>query len=107
MQKAKDVGIPIFCYDNGVNSDIPVTTLATNDIEATHTLAEKIGESCGGFFEALGIESPGLSSAPAIGAYLARAAAEKLGLSKSDIEKAFYLNAKNLIDGARKSIYGE
>lgn len=48
MQKAKDVGIPIFCYDNGVNSDIPVTTLATNDIEATHTLAEKIGESCGG-----------------------------------------------------------
>ena len=25
-----------------------------------------IGESCGGFFEALGIESPGLSSAPAI-----------------------------------------
>ena len=34
-------------------------------------------------------------------------AAEKLGLSKSDIEKAFYLNAKNLIDGARKSIYGE
>ena len=34
-------------------------------------------------------------------------AAEKLGLTKSDIEKAFYLNAKNLIDGARKSIYGE
>lgn len=41
-----------------------------------------IGESCGGFFEALGIESPGLSSAPAIGAYLARAAAEKLGLAE-------------------------
>lgn len=41
-----------------------------------------IGESCGGFFEALGIESPGLSSAPAIGAYLARAASEKLGLAE-------------------------
>ena len=34
-------------------------------------------------------------------------AAEKLGLTKSDIEKAFYLNAKNLIEGAKKSIYGE
>ena len=33
--------------------------------------------------------------------------AEKLGLTKSDIEKAFYLNAKNLIEGAKKSIYGE
>ena len=32
MQKAKDAGIPIFCYDNGVNSDIPVTTLATNEL---------------------------------------------------------------------------
>lgn len=48
MQKAKDAGIPIFCYDNGVNSDIPVTTLATNDLEATRTLAEKIGEGCNG-----------------------------------------------------------
>lgn len=33
--------------------------------------------------------------------------ATKLGLTKKDIEKAFYLNAKGLIDGARKSIYGE
>ena len=48
MQKAQAAGIPIFCYDNGVNSDIPVTTLATNDIEATRTLAEKIGEGCEG-----------------------------------------------------------
>lgn len=48
MQQAEEAGIPIFCYDNGVNSDIPVTTLATNDIAATHTLAEKIGEECNG-----------------------------------------------------------
>lgn len=48
MEKAQSAGIPIFCYDNGVNSDIPVTTLATNDLEATHTLAEKIGEELGG-----------------------------------------------------------
>lgn len=48
MQMAKEAGIPIFCYDNGVNSDIPVTTLATNDLEATRTLAQKIGEGCNG-----------------------------------------------------------
>ncbi len=34
-------------------------------------------------------------------------AAEKLGLSRSDVEHAFYLNAKKLIEGAQKSIYGE
>ena len=37
-----------------------------------------VGESADGFFEAVGIESPGLSSAPAIGRYLAALAAEKL-----------------------------
>lgn len=48
MEQAKAAEIPIFCYDNGVNSDVPVTTLATNDIEATRTLAQKIGEGCDG-----------------------------------------------------------
>ena len=43
-----------------------------------------VGESVDGFFEAVGIESPGLSSAPAIGEYLADAVAEKLGLVKKD-----------------------
>lgn len=37
-----------------------------------------VGESTDGFFEAVGIESPGLSSAPAIGRYLAELAAAKL-----------------------------
>ena len=37
-----------------------------------------IGESADSFFEAAGIESPGLSSAPAIGAYLAELVAKKL-----------------------------
>lgn len=37
-----------------------------------------VGESTNGFFEAVGIESPGLSSAPAIGRYLAELAAAKL-----------------------------
>lgn len=43
-----------------------------------------VGESADGFFEAVGIESPGLSSAPAIGQYLAELAAEKLGAAKKD-----------------------
>ena len=37
-----------------------------------------IGESTDGFFDAVGIESPGLSSAPAIGQYLAQCVAQKL-----------------------------
>ncbi len=41
-----------------------------------------IGESAEGFFDAAGIESPGLSSAPAIGAYLAEQIAAKAGAEK-------------------------
>ena len=37
-----------------------------------------------GFFNALGVESPGLTSAPAIGVYLAEAVAKKLGVSKKN-----------------------
>ena len=37
-----------------------------------------IGESADGFFDAVGIESPGLSSAPAIGQYLAQCIAQQL-----------------------------
>ena len=43
-----------------------------------------IGEVADGFFEAAGIESPGLSSAPAIGAYLAELVAKKLGAEIKD-----------------------
>lgn len=41
-----------------------------------------IGESAEGFFDAAGIESPGLSSAPAIGVYLAEMIAGKAGAGK-------------------------
>lgn len=43
-----------------------------------------IGEAAEGFYDAAGIESPGLSSAPAIGVYLAELIAEKAGAKKKE-----------------------
>ena len=43
-----------------------------------------IGEAAEGFFDAAGIESPGLSSAPAIGLHLAKMIAEKAGAKRSE-----------------------
>lgn len=54
-----------------------------------HTEADEfiLEESESGFFEAAGIESPGLSSAPAIGVYMAGLVAKKLALSlKTDFD---------------------
>lgn len=45
-------------------------------------------EDAEGFFDAAGIESPGLSAAPAIGEYLGKAVAEKAGASMKDDFKA-------------------
>lgn len=43
-----------------------------------------LGETADGFFDAAGIESPGLSSAPAIGVYIAGLVADKLGLADKE-----------------------
>lgn len=43
-----------------------------------------IGEAAEGFYDAAGIESPGLSSAPAIGVYLAELIAQKAKANKKD-----------------------
>lgn len=45
VERAKEMGIPVICYDNGINSDIPVTTIATNDLDATKVLADKMAEA--------------------------------------------------------------
>lgn len=57
-----------------------------------------IGESADGFFDAVGIESPGLSSAPAIGAYLAEEIARKLGAA----EKADFVATRRDIPHLRE-----
>jgi ribose transport system substrate-binding protein len=48
LQKFKDKNIPIIGFDSGVDSDIPVTTAATDNIKAAGTAADKVGELIGG-----------------------------------------------------------
>ena len=49
LQKAKDAGIPVVGFDSGVDSNIPVTTVSTDNIaaagEAADKMAKLIGES--------------------------------------------------------------
>jgi len=54
-----------------------------------------------GFFDAAGIESPGLSSAPAIGRMLANAVAEKLGAAKKADFKA---ERQGIVDAKKLSV---
>ena len=54
--------------------------LRAHDDQGDFVLGEP--EDCPGFFDAAGIESPGLTSAPAIGEYLADSIAAKLGLAE-------------------------
>jgi len=48
LQRAKDEGIPVVGFDSGVDSDIPVTTAATDNIAAAGTAADKMAELIGG-----------------------------------------------------------
>ena len=48
LEKAKEAGIPIIGFDSGVDSDIPVTTAATNNIGAAALAADKMVELIGG-----------------------------------------------------------
>ncbi|MGZ5422721.1 MAG: substrate-binding domain-containing protein [Aeromicrobium sp.] len=48
LQKFKDANIPVIAFDSGVDSDIPLTTVATDNIAAAALAADKMGEKLGG-----------------------------------------------------------
>ena len=48
LQKAQDAGIPVVGFDSGVDSDIPVTTAATDNVAAAAMAADKMSELIGG-----------------------------------------------------------
>jgi len=48
LQKFKDAKIPVIGFDSGVDSDIPVTTAATDNIAAAGTAADKLAAAIGG-----------------------------------------------------------
>jgi ribose transport system substrate-binding protein len=47
LQKAKDANIPVVGFDSGVDSDIPVTTAATDNIAAAGEAAKKLASLIG------------------------------------------------------------
>jgi len=48
LEKAKAAGIPVVGFDSGVDSDIPVSTAATDNIAAAAVIADKMSELIGG-----------------------------------------------------------
>ena len=48
LEKAKAAGIPVIGFDSGVDSDIPVSTAATDNIAAASLIADKMAELIGG-----------------------------------------------------------
>jgi ribose transport system substrate-binding protein len=48
LQKFKDANIPVVGFDSGVDSDIPVTTAATDNIAAAGQAADKLAAAIGG-----------------------------------------------------------
>lgn len=48
LKKAQDAGIPVIAFDSGVDSDIPVSTAATDNKAAAALAADKMAELIGG-----------------------------------------------------------
>ena len=48
LRRARDAGIPVVAFDSGVDSDIPVTTAATDNVAAAAMAADKMAELTGG-----------------------------------------------------------
>jgi ribose transport system substrate-binding protein len=47
LQQAKDAGIPVIAFDSGVESDIPLTTAATDNLAAAAEAAKHMAEAIG------------------------------------------------------------
>jgi ribose transport system substrate-binding protein len=48
LQRAKDAGIPVIAFDSVVDSDIPITTAATDSVASAALAADKMAELIGG-----------------------------------------------------------
>lgn len=48
LRQAQEAGIPIIAFDSGVDSDIPATTVTTNNLAAAALAADKMSELIGG-----------------------------------------------------------
>ena len=48
LQTAADAGIPIVAFDSGVESDLPLTTCTTDNVNAAGAAADKLAEAIGG-----------------------------------------------------------
>jgi ribose transport system substrate-binding protein len=48
LKQAQEAGIPVVAFDSGVDSDIPVTTVTTDNIAAAGLAADKMNELIGG-----------------------------------------------------------
>jgi ribose transport system substrate-binding protein len=48
LRQAALKGIPVIAFDSGVDSDIPVTTVSTNNMDAAALAADKMAEAIGG-----------------------------------------------------------
>ncbi len=48
LKQAQDAGIPVIAFDSGVDSDIPATTVTTDNLAAAGMAADKMAELIGG-----------------------------------------------------------
>lgn len=48
LKQAQEAGIPVIAFDSGVDSDIPVTTVTTDNLAAAALAADKMAELIGG-----------------------------------------------------------
>lgn len=47
LEKAKAANIPVVAFDSGIESDIPITTVATDNVAASSEVADRLAEAIG------------------------------------------------------------